>query len=268
MKKVFPFIVIILGVILATHTSCISNQDTVYFQSNSWNKNSPTKIINTDFEYRLKPEDVISVRIKSVNAGLTQHMNLEPESNINGYNDVGLFVNGYSIDSYGQIVMPDLGDIKVGGMTIEEARRVIQTEVNKTIPKATVIVKLVSFRIAVLGEVNQPGYYSIYNTRFTLLEALSMAGDLLEFANREKITLVRQVEDGSDVIILDLTDPDIIANPYYYLKPNDAVYVEPLEIKNKRSNQDNLRIFSVAFGAITAIATTVAVVLSIDDNNN
>lgn len=267
MKKPSQIIVFVSVSLLVFLNSCISNQETVYFQKNSWNKNTPTKVSNADFNYRLKPQDVISVRIKSINAELTQHMNLEPENNINGFNDVGLYVNGYSIEPDGYIIMPDLGKIQVSGLTIDEARNVIQARVSETIPKATVIANLVSFRVAVLGEVNEPGYYPVYNYRLTLLEALSMAGDLREFANREQITLVRQIPEGSEVIILDLTDPDIIANPYYYLKPNDAIYVEPLEVKNKRSNLDNLSIVNVGLGALGVIVSAVSVILIANDNN-
>jgi polysaccharide export outer membrane protein len=114
-------------------------------------------------------------------------------------------------------------------------------------------VKLVSFKITVLGEVNSPGYRYIFNNQATILEGLGLAGDLSENGNRKRIKLVRQVPTGSEVVMVDLTDPKILTSKYYYLMPNDVIYVEPLRAQSKRSN---LALMTLFFSAVT---TTVLV---------
>ncbi len=159
-----------------------------------------------------------------------------------------LFLDGYSIDTSGKITVPILGELMVKGLTVEEAQQFIQTSANKYFNNAIVIVKLISFKVTVLGEVKNPGYYYVYNNQATALEALGMAGDLTNFGNRKNVKLLRQKATGTEVILLDLTDADLLKSEYFYLKPGDVLYVEPLKARSKRSN---LELLSVVFAATT-----------------
>jgi polysaccharide export outer membrane protein len=103
-----------------------------------------------------------------------------------------------------------------------------------------VIVKLVSFRISILGEVNKPGYYYIYQDQLNVLEAIAMAGDLTSFGDRKHVKILRQSKSGVEVSYLDLRDPAVIQAPTYYLKPNDVIYIQPLRYKNARNNITNI----------------------------
>ena len=94
-----------------------------------------------------------------------------------------------------------------------------------------VIVKLVHYNLTMLGEVNKPGQYKVYQTDINLFEAVSMAGDLTDFANRNKVVVIRQTKAGSEVIYVDMTKRNILASDYYYLKPNDIVYAPPVRGK-------------------------------------
>ncbi len=125
----------------------------------------------------------------------------------------------------------------VKGLTVEEVQQFIQSNANKYFNNAIVIVKLVSFKVTVLGEVKNPGYYFVYNNQATALEALGMAGDLTTFGNRRNIKLLRQHISGTEVILLDLTNPELLKSDYFYLKPGDVLYVEPLkgEIQGERT---------------------------------
>ena len=150
------------------------------------------------------------------------------------------------------ISLPEVGGIKVGGLTLEQAEEKIQGAISSYINNATILVKLVSFKITVLGEVNNPGYYYVYNEQANVLEGLGLAGDLTDFGNRENITLIRQTDNGNEAILLDLKDPDLLASKFYYLQPNDILYVQPMRAKSTRSNLNTLTILSVLFGAISA----------------
>jgi len=151
--------------------------------------------------------------------------------------------------------LPILGEVKVKDLTVEEAQQVIQSSANTYFNNAIVILKLISFKVTVLGEVKNPGYYYVYNNQATALEALGMAGDLTNFGNRTNIKLLRQHASGTEVVLLDLTKSDILESEFFYLKPGDVLYVEPLKARSKRSN---LELLSLIFAGLT----TVVLILS------
>ena len=139
--------------------------------------------------------------------------------------------------------------MRVSGLTVEQIRIMVQNEINKYLVDAIVLVKLTSYRITVLGEVKNPGTIYIYNTQATIFEALSRAGDANLGANRRNIRLVRQIDGKSYVIKLDLTDPKFIESPYYFLLPNDAIYVET---SREALFRDNLVLLTTTFAASSA----------------
>ena len=110
------------------------------------------------------------------------------------------------------------------------------------------IVKLVNFNITMLGEVKRPGQYKVYQTSINLFQAVSMASDLTDFANRNKIAIIRQTKTGSEVTYVDMTKRDLLLSDYYYLKPNDIVYVQP--VKGKQFTFANFP-YGVIFGFIS-----------------
>lgn len=249
-RKILESTIIIL-VIIIIGQSCISNKDTVYFQNNAFVEDSLTYLPNQHKEYRIQPGDVLSVKIKSLEAENVEFLNLEPGNGFINVNPAALYVNGYSVNDSGEIVIPLIGPIFVWSLSIREARNKIQKEVDQFFSDATVIVNLGSFKISVLGEVNNPGTYFIFNDRLTILEAISLAGDLREFANRKEITLVRRQGDNSYGTIIDITSPNIFVSPYFFMEPNDVLYVKPLKKSAKRSNLANLAVISTTLGVIS-----------------
>lgn len=249
-------ILCILGTLLILGlNSCITQQDLVYVQSPDWSVDTVVNVRNVASEYLIKSRDVLFIRVKDQQESLTRHLNVEPEQLINGFNEIGLFVNGYTVSAEGNIHLPEVGALKVGGLTLTQTRDLIEKEVRKTLPLATVLVNLVGFKVAILGEVTNPGYYPVYNQNLSIWEAIAMAGDLRDLANRKEVMLVRSVEGGNKVIHLDLTQSDLFQSQYYYLEPYDVLYIKPLKVKQKRSNLSNLGLFSVGLGAIsTAIS--------------
>ena len=261
MRRHFSLITII--VFSTTLTSCYYNKRLVYLQNEQFDENRPTHVSNRGEPYRLQVNDVISVKVKSAtDSKISEIFNVTPEA-VSTFSTPGnLYMDGYSIDGGGRITLPILGSLRVGGLTLEEAQDSIQNRANKYLNQATALVKLVSFKITVLGEVKNPGYHYVFNNQVTILEALGLAGDLTTFGNRENVKLIRPVEGGSDVVLLDITDPGLLQSPYFYLLPNDVLYVEPLRA---RSNRSNLEVWGVIFSA----ATTAILVLSyINTNSN
>ena len=230
-------------------SSCYYNKRLVYLQDKHFSETKSTLVENKRTPYQLQTADVLSVQIKSsAEKEVSGIFNISTQ-NLMVANQGTLFLEGYSIDASGKITLPILGELIVKGLTVEEAQQFIQSNANKYFNNAIVIVKLVSFKVTVLGEVKNPGYYFVYNNQATALEALGMAGDLTTFGNRRNIKLLRQHISGTEVILLDITKPDLLRSEYFYLKPGDVLYVEPLKARSKRAN---LELLSLVFAAITA----------------
>lgn len=253
--------IILLCVYCLTLTSCITNRKLVYFPDPDFNTATPTDIVNNRQVYRLQPRDVLSVKILTLDLESSEYFNLQSSNQFNQFNEAGLFLNGYSIDPQGYITLPEVGRVLVLNKTLDEAQQLVQEGIRKYLPNATAFVKLVSFKITFVGEVSKPGQYYFFNEQVTLLEALGQAGDLTDFANRENITLLRQTTAGSQAILLNLKDPDLLKSKYYYLQPNDVIYVQPLSARNIRSNLGALSVLSILFGAIS---TSILLVNFID----
>ena len=244
-------------------SACVSTQQLTYFPNDEFTTVAPTYISGKPKAYRLQPRDVLSIRIKTLDEETAAYFNIQPDNGFQQLNPAGLYVNGYSINDAGKINLPEVGELEVAGLTLEQAQQVIKEGVSRFVNNTTILVKLVSFKITVLGEVFNPGYYYVYNEQATLLEALGLAGDVTELGNRENITLIRQTNSGKEAILLNLKDPDMLSSPYYYLQPNDVVYVQPLREKIVRSNLNTLTVLSILFGAISS---TVLVLNYIEQN--
>lgn len=241
-------------------TSCYSHKKTTYITDGNFSSTTPTHFNTTDFQYFLQPHDVLSITVKSLDEVNAQLFNVQTQQNYGNITGNSLFLSGYSIDSKGAVKLPIVGEVKVANLTVEQAEKLIQEKVDEYLVNSTVLVKLVSFKIAVLGEVRNPGYYYVYNAEANIFEGLSMAGDILESGNLKKVKLVRNTATGTDVFLLDLTDPDIMESENFYLLPNDIVFVEPLKARTSRTN---LELFTFVSSAVT----TLILILNYIDNN-
>lgn len=184
-------------------------------------------------EYRIQTGDNLYVRIISLDEKTNGIFNLMPaNSNMNTTGgDAGLFLISYTVDINGYIKMPVVGSVYVKDKTLEEIRGVLQESVDEYLKGSVVIVKLVSYYFTILGEVRRPGIYPVFQSKINIFEALGTSGDLTNYGNRNKIKLIREDKDKANLYVLDLTKKDILTSEFYYLKPNDILYVEPLKGK-------------------------------------
>lgn len=244
MRKILCYLLLVI-----VATSCIAKKELVYMQNEKLKNNTPTNFTTPYKEYELQPNDVLSIKVLSVQPELSNLFNIIDPNNAFGISGPSsLFLSGYSIDKDGKIMLPTIGELKVSGLTVAQSQDLIQRSLDRYITDATVVVKLISFKFSVLGEVRNPGYYYVYNEQANLLEALSMAGDLTQGASRENIKLIRQKPGGTEVVLLDLKDPNLVQSQYYYLKPNDVLYIEPRKTQIKR---DNLIVVSTILGVLS-----------------
>ncbi|NJL14597.1 MAG: polysaccharide export protein [Microscillaceae bacterium] len=242
--------IILLAFSFLLSSACVSNKRRVYLQGLGYEGSNSIFIANPLQTYRLQVNDMLSVIIKSSDEDAAKPYNLQTGAQV-GVGLQGLFLPGYQIDALGNIAIPVLGNIQVRGKTLEEAKSLIETLIAKYLKDATVDVKFVNYRVAVFGEVNRPGLLNVAGNQISIFQALASAGDLTDFANRQSIKLIRQQEGGLEVIPIDLTKKDILTSPYYYLNPNDQLYVEPLRADSRRAN---LPLLTVVF---SSISTTV-----------
>ena len=250
--------------------SCNSSKDVLYFQDLKSGDNVAVSAVPVPVT--VKPEDKISIIVNSRDPQLMALFNLprvtkqmSAVGQTSGSTSVsgGQDVLGYTVDSGGEIDFPVLGKIKVEGMTREEIAAYIKNElVTKNLVKDPVVtVEFLNLCVSVLGEVNSPGRYGIDRDKTTIIDALSMAGDLTINGNRNNVTVLRQDGDVQRVYAIDLTSGnDIYSSPAYYLQQNDIVYVEPNEMRARQSTVNGNTIRSASFWiSITSLVMSIVV---------
>lgn len=242
-------LVIIISVVVIT--SCTRYKDIVYLQKNK--KTSDTTSIGFyPYQvptYRIQKRDILYINILSMNREVAEIMNTIPASMSNPFStESSFYIYGYNVDDSGYVEIPVVGKVMVLDKSLEEAKISIVEQTLKYLREPTVIVKLISFKYSVLGEVLKPGSYINYNNQLTVLEAISQAGDITAFGNRRKVMVIRPGVDGTKTIELNLTDAKILASEGFYLLPNDLVYITPLKSRNFRNN---IPAISLVLGAIT-----------------
>jgi polysaccharide export outer membrane protein len=183
--------------------------------------------VKREFTYNIQPGDVLYIKINTLDNETHQSFNIQGEVASRSSSEIALYLNSYTVSDSGMISFPICGDIYLAGQSIEEAAKTIQKEVAVYLKETTVLVKLMSFKVTILGDVNNPGVYQVYDASLNLFEALGLAGDLNNFGKRKTIKLIRQVEGGLKIVEIDITNQDVLSSEYFYLLPNDILYVEP-----------------------------------------
>ena len=186
----------------------------------------------TLMDYHLKAGNNLYVKIMSANQDADDFFNPGVSSSGNIYYDAAIYLTSYSVDDEGYVELPFIGKIFAKGKTIEEFSIEVSEVIGEYLKKTMVVVKLVNFNITVVGEVNRAGQYKIYQDKINIFEVLGMAGDFTTYAKRDDVVIVRHTEKGSKVHHLDLLSDDILESKFYYLMPDDIVYVRPLKGKN------------------------------------
>jgi polysaccharide export outer membrane protein len=164
------------------------------------------------------------------------------------------------VDNEGNITFPLLGKIHVAGSTISGMTDSLTNLVKPLVADAIVSIRLLNFKITVLGEVLKPGSMSIPNERVTILDAIGLAGDLTVFGRRDNIKIIREVNGKREMGMLDLKNGDIFNSPYYYLRQNDIIYVEMNNRKMGNADQTNVRTISIVLASITAVALIISTI--------
>lgn len=228
--KLLYLIIISLAVM-----SCVPQAKMKYLQDKEGDTTAKHDFPILKPDYKLKPGDYLYVRILSLDQKSNELFatiagSAAGNNNMN-ITDQNLYLTSYLVSDSGYIDFPLLGKFYAKGRSIGEMEQALSKSVSDIIIGASVVVKLVMYNISILGEVKSPGKFPVYNNRINIFEALALAGDITAFGNRSKVQIIRTEGNHNNIIVLDLMSKEILSSPYYYLQPNDILYIEPMKEK-------------------------------------
>ncbi|MGZ2371899.1 polysaccharide biosynthesis/export family protein [Ancylomarina sp. YFZ004] len=234
MQKQFLLILTVVAGLF--FSSCRTNKDLVYL-NNTKDQEVLEGIPGTVSEYIIKTNDNLYVDIQSMSPEVNALFNPAQTGGMQNYEGVsGQYLSGFQVDLSGDISLPIIGKVALAGKSLKQAREMIQTKADEYLKEATVKVKLLSFKITVLGEVKAPGVYYNYNNQMTVLDGISMASGVTDYGRIQKVLVLRPTDSGSKTFRLDLTNKKFLASEAFFLQPNDVVYVEPDKYKSVKIN--------------------------------
>jgi polysaccharide export outer membrane protein len=262
MKQYYLIAASVLLVVIAL-SGCRSSEELIYLKDVSqdeWMKGLP----DTETEYLIKAGDILYVTVKSLNPEVNALFN--PEEGTQGMGTgyqkyttpAGAYLYGYEVDPNGNLNLPVLGSIAVKGHLQEAVEKLVQERADLYLKDATVKVKLLNYKVTVLGEVKMPGVYYNYNNDFTVLEALAMANGNTDYGNITKVMVMRPEAGGKRTYLLDLSSKEIFKSPAFYLHPNDYVFVEPGKNKNFQMNSSAI---SVMFSSLSMMIAVIGLII-------
>ena len=184
-----------------------------------------------NLNYKIQPGD--NLYIKAINIIDERNSSVLNGEGTRNYmsSDASIYLNSFTVNENGYLDYPLTGMVDVKNLTVEQVKDKLQNELAKYMRETALIVKLSNFDLTIIGEVARPGKYKVYQSEISLLEAVALAGNFTNFAKTSTVKIVRRTNNGSEIITVDLGKADILSSPYYYLKPNDIIYVQPLKIK-------------------------------------
>lgn len=243
-----------LLLIIMILSSCSRQRNLVYFSDLRGANENTSQVLNAGEPTILK-NDVLGITVNTTS----------PESNIlfasvpSNPTMNGVYEReGYRINEGGNIKFPVLGQVKLEGLTLSQAQVLLENDLGKYVNDAIVNIKFLNFRVTVIGEVNHPSTFSVTNEKINLLEALGLAGDMTGYGKRENVLVIREIDGVRKMARVNLNSKEVLKSPYFYLKQNDVIYVEPDKAKSVEvSNNNRLMPLIVAtISAVAVLATT------------
>lgn len=242
MKKISMIVSALLFMAITMFTSCVSQKKILYLQNETMLNDSVFMSIEYEnernFSYKVQPGDNLFIKIASLDETFSKYFNsmnqgsaMSTSSTQFSSGNPAIYLNGYNVGADGNIELPFVGKVFVKDLTVDDIQAKIQEIMNEYLKETIVYVKLGLFNLTILGEVARPGQYQVYQSDINLFQAIALAGNATDFANKSNVKIIHQTPKGSQIVRVNLNDADILSSPEYYLKPNDIIYVEPLKTK-------------------------------------
>lgn len=260
--KISPIKICSLFVVILLYTSCRSSKDLIMLQDFEDNL-TLYDIPGAAPEYRIKPFDNLYLSILTLDPEVNQIFNPSTSGTYTGTSQMfgdrsSQYINGYMVALDGSINVPIVGKVVVAGLNLVEAQERITAKAKEYLKEPNVKVKVLNFKVNVTGQVRSPGLYYNYEGSLNIVDAISMANGITNFANLKDVLLIRHTEDFTRSFNLDLTDKSVYMSEAFYLQPNDVLYVRPN--RHVRSSENN-SIYSLILSTISTIlvATTILI---------
>lgn len=248
------FIIIALGYIVSLG-SCTPVKKVVYFE-NIQRDTTLNDLVNNNFELRIRKNDLLGINIISpdpVSTPLFNGLQSVATTSVDPGGSKGT-KEGYLVDNSGNIEIYKLGTVHAEGLTRNELKQRLQTGLAPFLKEAVITIRFLNNKVTILGEVTKPQVLSMPNEQLSLLEAIAQSGDLTFAGRRDNILVIRETETGKQFKRLNLNDNSIFHSPFYYLKPDDVVYIEPSETKLKNAGQ-NPQVISYIISGLSVLVT-------------
>ena len=256
-----------LAVALTLTAGCTSYKQVPYLQNpevvNNYGKEIPL------YDAKIMPKDLLSITVNTTDIQASAPFNLTVQTSINAaqenINSTSTpALQQYLVNNEGEIDFPVLGKLKISGLTKNECESLIQEKLKPYLKETPIInVRMVNYKISVLGEVNKPGTFTVSNEKVNVLEALAMAGDMTVYGLRNNVKLVRENAKGQrEIIELNLNDASLLTSPYFYLQQNDILYVSPNKTAARNSDIGNsTTLWFSATSILVSIASLLVTIL-------
>lgn len=249
-------------VILMALASCTSPKKLVYFNTKDA---IGGETANKNYNPVLRTDDILTITVLGVDAEAVKPFNIPVQmnmfnQNIGSYSQGAPTPQGYLIDPQGNIDFPVIGKVRMAGLHRTDAVDTLKALLKPYLTSPTVMIRIINYKITVLGEVRNPGTFTIPNERVTLPEALGIAGDLLITGVRKNVLVIRDVDGKKTETRVSLTSKDLFSSPVYYLNQNDIVYVEPNRAKINSSVVNTANVSLVV--SIVSLLVTMGVLLT------
>ncbi|GAB5522340.1 MAG: polysaccharide biosynthesis/export family protein [Roseivirga sp.] len=272
-----------IAILVLMASSCIPNEKVVYLQNKDGDE-SPEYGLDTLIKlsrqsYKLQPNDILLINFYSSQpSAVEKFYPLLLRTNALGVNGAGgnnggggngqqnLYFTGYNVDKDGFVEINGLGRVSAAGLTNEELKYKLEDLIKEQegVNDILVNVKLDGIRYTIFGEVNFSGPQTLQQYEANVIEAIASSGDLSLNANRQHIQIIRQYPDGVRIHEIDVTDRKLLSSPFYFLQPNDIIYVPPLKIRELGTGETGLATFSSIVGVISG----TALIISLINRNN
>ncbi len=227
--------------------SCVSRREVNYIQEID-ESDEPVSFENVRTQKIIDVYDKLYIKVYNIDPNVN---NLFMER-MNSSVDINLI--SYTVDENGYIDFPFVGNVKLQGLSLEQAKQKLENDFNEYIPNTSIIVRYVGNMITVMGEVNNQGQFAFYDDKINIFQALSYAGGINDYGDKSTVKIIREEDNVLTYFDLDLSKKDIVKSPYYYLNPNDIVIVKPIKAKYR-----TYRDFALLSMILSSITTMVVV---------
>ncbi len=263
--------VVFIIISLLLFSSCYNSKNVAYFQDLTDTSKIYSQVMHGTYEAHIQPDDIVEIIISSINPQATALFNLGNTNPVSpGLTQAqgnavittgpsGAITYGYLVDKEGRIDFPVLGKLAIAGLAISRLKDTLAQKLDQYLKEPIVNARILNYKVTILGEVTHPAAYTLQSERISIIDAIGLAGDLTIYGKRENILLIREENGQRKFIRMNLNSSNIFQSPYYYLKQNDVVYVEPNKTRIAATDVQTVRNISILTASISLVAIMVNV---------